>query len=505
MTTGCSRGWVACRSWAFVVASSLAAAPVAAIWSDDPAHNLLIADGASEQVQAKMVALADGGFYVSWFDNAAGGYDVRLQRLSAGGAELWPHNGVLVADRNLSSTTDYGLAVDAAGNAFLAFNDDSQPTPRIVVAKISPSGVALWGTPGVAVSNSSAFLASPRVAGTDDGEVVVAWFQDPDTVLQRLDANGTKLWATNGVALAHSGDTFVLADLQATGANGGLDSGNVIVSWVRYVTFNGAKQLWAQKLDSDGAPLWGAGHKQVFDLAGGSLQFGNFPGFESNGLGGAVFAWYTSTPALQVRVQQILGTGTEAYVHNGVEVSTNAAQLRVDPSATFDAQSGQVTDFWVEKNSLQSQHGLYGQQLDLAGARLWGNNGIAILTLDAQELSQVRALPVPTALALGDTLVGWVTTIAFDHQTIRAIRVDAAGDTVWNPGFVDVKSSATSTSRLAAAANTRGSAGFAWTDGESLRDLRAQNLRFDGNLGLPPLFSDGFEIGTTVAWSLTVP
>jgi hypothetical protein len=500
-----ARGRVAQRCRAVLVAVSLATAPVAASWSADPAHNLLLADGASEQVQAKMVALADGGFYVSWFDNAAGGYDVRLQRLSAGGAELWPHNGVLVADRNLSSTTDYGLAVDASGNALLAFNGDSQPAPRIVVAKISPAGAALWGTPGIAVSNSSAFLASPRVAGTDDGEVVVAWFQDPDTVLQRLDANGTKLWSTNGIALAHSGDTFVLSDLQATGANGGLDSGNVIVSWVRYVTFNGAKQLWAQKLDPDGAPLWGTGHKQVFDLAGGSLQFGNFPGFESNGLGGAVFAWYTSTPALQVRVQQILGSGAEAYVHNGVEVSTNAAQLRVDPSAAFDPQSGQVTVFWVEKNSLQSLHGLYGQRLDLAGARLWGNNGIAILTLDAQEISQVRALPVATQFAFGDTLVAWDTTIAFDHQTIRAIRVDGAGDTVWAPGFVDVKSSSTSTSRLAAAAGTRGFAAFAWTDGESARDLEAQNLRFDGTLGLPLLFSDGFETGTTAAWSVTLP
>ena len=185
-------------------AAALASVPAGAIWSDDPALNLVVADGASEQVQPKVVALADGGFYVSWFDNATGGYDVRLQRLSASGVELWPHNGILVADRSLSSTTDYGLSVDAAGNALLAFNDDSQPTERIVVSKISPAGVALWGTPGIAVSDSKAFLASPRVAGTDDGEVVVAWFQSPDTVLQRLDPSGTALCAAGWIALAPS-------------------------------------------------------------------------------------------------------------------------------------------------------------------------------------------------------------------------------------------------------------------------------------------------------------
>jgi hypothetical protein len=104
----------------FAVAASFATVAHAQ-WSTDPNANLVVADGASEQVQPKMVATADGGFYVSWFDNSTGGYDVRLQRLDVAGNELWPHNGVLVADRNESSTQDYGLAVAADGNALLAF------------------------------------------------------------------------------------------------------------------------------------------------------------------------------------------------------------------------------------------------------------------------------------------------------------------------------------------------------------------------------------------------
>ena len=41
--------------------------------------------------------------------------------LDAGGNEHWAHNGVLVADRDMSSTEDYGLDIDADGNALLAF------------------------------------------------------------------------------------------------------------------------------------------------------------------------------------------------------------------------------------------------------------------------------------------------------------------------------------------------------------------------------------------------
>ena len=55
-------------------------------WSSDPSNNLSIADADNEQVQPKIVATSDGGFYVSWFDNSSGGYDVRLQRLDALGA-----------------------------------------------------------------------------------------------------------------------------------------------------------------------------------------------------------------------------------------------------------------------------------------------------------------------------------------------------------------------------------------------------------------------------------
>ena len=494
------------------VAVTVFSAPAEAIWSNDPAHNLVLADGASEQVQAKIVARADGGFYVSWFDNANGGYDLRLQRLSTSGGELWGHNGILVADRNLSSTTDYGLGIDAAGNALLAFNDDSQATERIVAAKISPDGQALWGTQGIAVSNSTAFLASPRIAGTDDGDVVVAWFQSPDTVLQRLDPDGVKQWAADGLVLAHSGDTFVLADLQATGSNGGLDTGNVIVSWVRYVTFNGPKHIWAQKLDPTGAVLWGAAHKQVFDLAGGSLQFGNFPGFESDGTGGAVFAWYTSTPVLQVRAQHILAAGTEAFAHDGVEVSTDGSHLRVEPAAAYDGASGETTVFWVEKNTLQSQHGLYGQRLDGVGSRLWGTSGIALIPLGSTEITQLVALPVPSVvdpplqvpLGANDTLIAWAEG-SFDNQPIRVARIDPAGGYAWNPTTANLKTSATSTGRLAGALSTDGFAAYAWTDGETLRDLKAQNLNLDGSLGTAPLFADGFEGGTTGSWSAAVP
>ncbi len=118
-------------------------------WSTSPATNLVVADRSGDQVQPKIVATSDGGFYISWFDNSAGGYDVYLQRLDAAGDEIWAHNGVLVADRSYSSTQDYGLSVDTVGNALLAFRDDRDGPDKVAVSKISPDGTLLWGADGI--------------------------------------------------------------------------------------------------------------------------------------------------------------------------------------------------------------------------------------------------------------------------------------------------------------------------------------------------------------------
>ncbi len=461
-------------------------------WSDDPAANLVIADRAGDQVQTKIVPTAGGGCYVSWFDNSAGGYDVYLQRLDAAGVEQWPHDGVLVADRGFSSTQDYGLGIDTAGNALLAFRDDSGVNVQIAAAKVDPAGTLLWGLDGIQVTATADFVAAPKIAGTSDGNVVVAWTQDSEVVADKLDPNGTPLWGS-AVTLAPASGSFAASDLQAS------DAGNAIVSFVHS---DGPRHLWAQKLASaDGASLWPAAHVKVYDDAAGSLQFGNFPTFLPDGSGGAVFDWYTSSPTLQVRAQRILSGGTEAFAHNGVEASTEATRLRVGPAAAWDAAAQEIFLFWTELNGAQSQFGVYGQKLDAAGARQWGASGQELVPIGTNEISQVRTLPWGDGAA-----VAWVETVAFGNQPIHATRVDGTGSFVWSPAIVDLATSATGTSRLAAASSTAGFAIFAWSDGDSgTYDILAQNLNPDGTLGDNGIFTDGFESGDVLAWSSSVP
>jgi hypothetical protein len=457
------------RSHVFFIFAALAATAHAQ-WSSDPATNLVIDDGAGEQTQPKIVPHPDGGFYVSWYDSdpagsPAFGYDVRLQRLDAAGHELWAAGGVLIADRGFSSTQDYGLAVDASGDALLAFRDDRAGGVQIAVVKVAAAGTVTWD---VQVTSTTDFLASPRVAGTSDGEVVVAWTQNSDAKLQRLDSTGSPLWGA-GVTLTPGAGSYSPSDLQAG------DAGSVVLAFVHQTgAFGSPRHLLAQKLDTAGALQWGAGHVAVFD--GGSLQNGNFPGFRPDGSGGGVFAWYEVSP-LQCLAQRVDASGSEVFAHNGVVVSTDATRVRVSPSVDYNPSSGETFVAWLEQSSLQDMFGVYAQKLDASGTRQWSSTGAVLVAVGATQLGNVRTL----AYADG-AQVFWVEGPSFGSQTIVASRLDGSGSLISGP--FDAATTSSAKSRLAAESSAVGFAGLAWADDRvDSGGVYVQDVNPDGTLG----------------------
>lgn len=447
---------------------SLLCAPVAsAQWSCDPAINLPIANAAGDQVQPKIAPTSDGGCYVSWFDSIANGFDVRLQKLDEQGNELWSHNGVLVLDRGFSSTQDYGFDVDSGDNALLVARDDSGTGVQITASKVSPSGVLLWGPTGVQLTNTSSFVAAPKIAGTADGGVVVAWLQNSSVLLQKLDGNGATLWGA-GINLTPSSGSYSVGDLHDSGTD-------VILSMVHQTgSFTSPKHIVAQKFDAAGNPLWGSTVLSIFDS--GSLQFGNYPPFTPDGSGGALFAWYGVSP-LQVYAQHVLADGTEAFPHNGVAGSTNTSRVRVSPSVSYDGASGSTYLFWTEQNSGQSQSGLWGQKFDAAGIRQWTNQGATLVPIGSPGIQQVKA-----EVSGAGAFVFWTHIPSFGTDTLEGAHVDTAG--AIDIGIFSVASTPSGKSRLDTAMGATGQALLAWSDKRNdSGDIQGQNVNADGTLG----------------------
>lgn len=450
----------------------LAASTTYAAWSADPAVNLPVADAAGDQVQPRVAPTTDGGCYISWFDNLANGFDVRVQKLDAAGDEMLAHNGILVADRGFSSTQDYGLDVDVAGNALLAFRDDRGAGVQITAAMVAPDGTALWGPAGVQLTSTTDFVAAPKIAGTGDGGVVVAWTQESTVHLQKLDGLGSPVWGA-GVTLTPGAGSYSASDLHGSGAN------DVIVSFVHQTGgFPSPKHLIAQKLDGSGTLLWGSAHVTVFD--GGSLQFGNYPRFVPDGAGGAVFSWYDAgTSQLQCYAQRVLASGTEAFPHNGAAASLNGSRVRVSPSVAFNSSTSETFLFWEEENVSQSQAGVYGQKFDAGGNRQWTDDGSVVVPVGADEMTMVRCLTAGPG-----AFVFWSPSPAFGQDRLRGARLDGAGAIDIAP--FDVASTPSQKSRLDVARSTAGFAILAWTDARAdAGDVLAQNVNPDGSLGAP--------------------
>lgn len=471
--------------------AATAAAPAHAQWSSDPSNSLVIADASGEQVQPKIVPTADGGFYISWFDNSGGGYDVYLQRLDAGGNEQFAHNGVLVADRNFSSTQDYGLSIDDSGNALLAFRyNDMGGTAQIVAQKIAPDGTLLWGDPGVFVSADANGANAPKITATGDGNVAVAWSGgDGSLVVQKLDSSGMPLWGASGVSVVPSSGFFFLADLH------GDADGNVIASWSAQLSFSD-REMWAQKFASaDGANLWGTDPVKVFDGSDGAMQLGYFPPFIADGSGGAVFVWYTvGVSAGVVRVQHLDSTGTPAFAQNGVLASIDSSQSHVEPSGAYDATTGDIYALWRETDiATQSQIGVYAQRVDSSGALQWGDGGMVLVPLGSTDQSQMRALPAPDGM-----LAAWASDDAPNPMPIHVARLASDGSYVWPSQTVDITTEPNDVGRLAGALSSDGFAAYAWTASASSGsgDIHAQNINMDGSLGVTVtdrIFANGFD------------
>lgn len=450
-------------------------------WSADPQLNNPVANvtGAA-QVQPQIASRADGHWWISWLalhpqGTPPLGYDVYLQRLAPDGKEQFTHQGIQVANLGVGWTEDYGLDTDAQGNAVLTFQDDRYNPPQraITATKVDNTGKLLWNT---LTAHSG---HAPHVSILPDGQSFIGWSADPENTvrLRKLDALGQPVWrdpsgAPLDFVLTEPNFTYALADLQAAA------DGSVIVSFVRSRGFSGAKHLYANKISPTGQLLWGAAHVRVFD--GGSLQQGNFPRFVPDGNGGAVFAWYSVDPQLQVSAQHVLANGQLAFPPNGVPVSTDLQQARVSPAVSYQPATGEITLLWTELDNAVAQHrrGLYAQKLDARGARQWGETGRIIQPLGYHSITSLQGVP-----AADGTLAFWVESVPGQSDKIQGIKLDAAGAPRCPQFAVSTRNAAKS--RLTSASAPSGQVLLAWEEqGQNQgSDIYTQSVRADCQLG----------------------
>jgi hypothetical protein len=428
-------------------------------YATDASAPLAIRATTSDDVQPKHASAPNGGSYLSYFSGT--GYDVRLTRLDANGNAVWKAGDLLIEDRTNSSTTDYGLASDALGNAYVAYEVGSS----IICTSVSPEGAIRWRkTVSFAAGGSVG-----RVTVANDGFIWVAFIEGSATRVQRLDVDGNPSFPL-GILLNETGASMFCADLKPS------EAGAIIVSCVRYVTFSGAKILRAHRVNADGTKPWAAAGTSVFTT--GSLQFGNFPSFIADGAGGAYFTWYTSSP-LQCFAQRVNAAGAVQYGTSGIAVTTTSTTERVSPSMVLGGD-GRLYVFWSQHTPNSSIYGIYGQCFD-AGARQWGVNGIAVAPL-ATTYSRTWAT---AARVNGGIACFYDDSPSATQDNIRCGLLNAKGTVT---STIDVAVNSGVKYRLLAVDGMDDGSLLFWQGGATTgaSDVFGARVNADGSLGPPP-------------------
>ncbi|MDP8209765.1 MAG: T9SS type A sorting domain-containing protein [Candidatus Stygibacter australis] len=343
----------------------------------------------------------------------------------------------------------------------------------ILIGLASLLGQVEWQLDGVPVRqgvNIEWFRSAIDLPG---GGCVLTWSDtrrgDRDVFAQRLDSDGNWMWGDSGVLI--NGEIDRQEDIVVI--NGAGDE--TIFAWVDFRN-EIAGDIYAQKLDGDGNLMW--------DLEGVPLCLAEDIQISLNIVtdadGGAYIIWLDSrnTGGVDIYGSHILSDGSIAagWGDDGSSIiSANGAQTQ----HTFweDGEGGAVC-VWHDEREPTNQN-LYMQRIDSEGNHLWGENGTVLC--DAPTIQESGKI---TPDGDGGFIISWRDRRLDDGGDIFANRIDLDGNILWaNDLEVYVGVGDQTNPRITEASD--GGALVTWEDNRNdatYADLYAQKINLDGTI-----------------------
>jgi hypothetical protein len=263
----------------------------AALWNGGAP--VIVYDASSVPIAYQPLLESDGagGAWLAWHAAPASTFTSRVQRLSASGAELFPHNGVSVSVEAGVQQLSPSIAPMANGEAIVVFNrrNGAQSQWGVGAQRISASGARLWTDPGVSLAALDGQNESfERVVAFGDGALAL-YFDNPQTPIPasrlraaRLNANGAFTWMPSGTVsvsaiLPQKDDLEVLVDR----------TGVVRAAWRD--ERNDSGDIFAQSLHAEGA--LGTGSACVAGAFCNTSPNSVGPGAQLDSLGAPSLGW----------------------------------------------------------------------------------------------------------------------------------------------------------------------------------------------------------------------
>ncbi len=442
--------------------------PQASAWQTDGTP---ICTGNASQGYLHICADGSGGAVLSWSDNRTGtGPDLYSQRVDSSGNTLWIANGTLLCNA-ASWEISLRSCYDGTGGYIFTWQDNRSSVYDIYAQKLNATGAPQWDANGTLVCNAAEHQLSPQIASDGQGNAYIAWMDrrqdgtNHDIYVQKLNSTGHLQWTPNGTAVSN------LATFNAQWPRIDCDSsGNLFVAWDENRGIS--NDIYAQKLNSSGAPEWGANGTAICDQALPQSQ----PILCADGFGGAIIAWtdYRSTSVWEMYVQKINYLGIETLTTNGIPLGSGS-EGDTTPEIISDGAGGAII-VWSGKQS--GQYDIVGQKINVAGVLQWGSSGLVICGVTDKQF-----FPEICPDGAGGVIATWEDERSGSHKDIYAQKVKSDGTLAWTTTGTSVCVATDNQFTAVLAGDGSGNAIIAWRDNRTgtERDVYAQRVSDPSN------------------------
>jgi len=367
---------------------------------------------------------AGGAIITYWQATGAINGQIFAQRVDSSGTRQWTNAGRQISTA-VSPKVNGGIIADGSGGAFNCWIQYIGANVDVYAQRIDADGTKLWAASGKKVSTSALLGPIIRIVPDGAGGLIIVWSEGLLNAMniraQRLDGDGNKQWGSTGKPVCTAVNDQYVGDVIPDG------SGGAIVAILDQRTV--PTQLYAQRIDSDGARLWTTNGRAVCTQP--------LPAVEaqcvSDGAGGAIITWSDQRLGPlddQVFCQRMDSNGDAQWTTNGVAVC-GANGARWNPRLVSDGSGGAIVG-WEENRVGVADFKVYAQRLGPDGHREWTANGVRLCGTTPSQTN---------ANLVTDTAGGAI--VAFQdfrsgNWDIYAQRVDANGDIVWAPNGMKV-------------------------------------------------------------------
>ena len=267
----------------------------------------------------------------------------------------------------------------------------------------------------VAVCAGAGDQLMQRTISDGVGGVIVVWSDtrsgNVDIYAQRISSTGALLWGPAGIPICTAA-TDQLSPEPAPDGNGG-----VVVAW--YDSRNGNIDIYAQRVSAAGTVLWATNGVALCTATGTQV----FPNVSSDGLGGAIVCWRDERSGISdIYAQRVNAAGVPQWAANGAAVCV-ATGAQESQAIVSDAANGALVVWTDFRNGGVSD--VYAQRVSASGVPLWTANGVAICLATNEQLESRLCMD-----GSGGAMIVW-TDYRGGSSEIYAQRVSPSGAIQW--------------------------------------------------------------------------